>query len=324
MLDAHRKSNTRRRAEMAANIIHRAQAELQRADVALRIADGDGGATLERVKTLATIATLEAALANGRSRAATPLGRPFDRVDDDGAIKFARMPTGDEDAMKRLRAAGISDNEGLRAAIRSMLELRGPRREEDPVKALERKLVGLSIPSFFPTPRDLAARMVALAEVKPGQSVLEPSAGSGHIADEIRAVGGVARCVEVNSTLCELLRVKGHLVHRGDFLEFTRGDLCVDGEFDAAVANYPFEAGADIDHLLKTERLIVPGGMLVAIVGAGTKFRADRRYVSFREWLATQDVVHDEDLPAGTFNHSDMTQRTNVAARLIALRVRVR
>jgi phospholipid N-methyltransferase len=36
-------------------------------------------------------------------------------------------------------------------------------------------------PQLFPTPPDIAARMVELTDLKPGQSVLEPSAGTGNI-----------------------------------------------------------------------------------------------------------------------------------------------
>ena len=37
----------------------------------------------------------------------------------------------------------------------------------------------VAAPQLFPTPADLAARMVELADVQPGQKVLEPSAGTG-------------------------------------------------------------------------------------------------------------------------------------------------
>ena len=42
-------------------------------------------------------------------------------------------------------------------------------------------------PQLFPTPPELADRMVALADIRPGQQVLEPSAGNpgtGHLVPE--------------------------------------------------------------------------------------------------------------------------------------------
>ena len=52
----------------------------------------------------------------------------------------------------------------------------------------------VSAPQLFPTPTELAARMVELAEIEDGQQVLEPSAGTGAIVDAIRSAmaGGSA------------------------------------------------------------------------------------------------------------------------------------
>jgi hypothetical protein len=51
----------------------------------------------------------------------------------------------------------------------------------------------VSVPNLFPTPPELAARMVELAEIQDGQDVLEPSAGTGRIVDAIRAQDGKRR-----------------------------------------------------------------------------------------------------------------------------------
>lgn len=42
---------------------------------------------------------------------------------------------------------------------------------------------------FFPTPADLSAEIVLLAKVRPGDHVLEPSAGSGSLAVAARKAG---------------------------------------------------------------------------------------------------------------------------------------
>jgi len=47
------------------------------------------------------------------------------------------------------------------------------------------RLVEYGIEGFFPTPRELASRVVSLANIEPTHRVLEPSAGAGHIADSI-------------------------------------------------------------------------------------------------------------------------------------------
>jgi phospholipid N-methyltransferase len=50
---------------------------------------------------------------------------------------------------------------------------------------------------LFPTPAQLAAVMVELAQIEHGQEVLEPSAGTGAIVDAVRlamAEGRAGRC----------------------------------------------------------------------------------------------------------------------------------
>ena len=88
-----------------------------------------------------------------------------------------------------MMAAGIGGLTTLRLALREMCSLRGEPPQEDPVKALERKLVGLTGNDFFPTPVAVADRMVELAGLRPKHFVLEPSAGSGRQASLVWLAG---------------------------------------------------------------------------------------------------------------------------------------
>jgi protein-L-isoaspartate O-methyltransferase len=78
----------------------------------------------------------------------------------------------------------------------------------------------IAAPQLFPTPPDLAARMVELADLKPGLTVLEPSAGTGNIANPIRSTGAAVVCVEINPILAKTLSDAGHAVHLADFLQW--------------------------------------------------------------------------------------------------------
>jgi hypothetical protein len=49
----------------------------------------------------------------------------------------------------------------------------------------------VTAPQLFPTPPELAARMVEQADIQPGQRVLEPSVGTGNIAKAIFAAAPV-------------------------------------------------------------------------------------------------------------------------------------
>lgn len=51
---------------------------------------------------------------------------------------------------------------------------------------LEREVLWLPLPGFFPTPSSVAKRLLDLAAIASGMTVLEPSAGTGTLADAIR------------------------------------------------------------------------------------------------------------------------------------------
>ena len=58
---------------------------------------------------------------------------------------------------------------------------------------------------FYPTPEHIAQRVVELANIEQGMSVLEPSAGTGNIASLIPDV----ECIEVSKLRCDVLAAKG-------------------------------------------------------------------------------------------------------------------
>lgn len=167
------------------------------------------------------------------------------------------------------------------------------------------------IPGYFPTPAALVARMIEAADLEPGARVLEPSAGSGAIADAARDAGHNVFCVERHATLAAILASKGHEVRQSDFMEYpARG-----GFYDAVLMNPPFEAGQDCAHVRHAWKFLKPGGALVAIMGVGVTFRQQRPYSDFREWSESLGGEFVE-IPAGTFKESG----TGVASVMLTLR----
>ena len=325
-LSQDRTTNTRRRAEHAAGAVAVAQKQALRAKVALAIVEAGGKLGPASIASLKDLELLEIDL----SRATGWLAD--DRRTDEGdaaaaerAIHDHSCPSNEkwvvdawQERRAKLREMDIVSTPLLREALSALVALRASvgRSVEDPVRALERRLVGFTSPGFFPTPRPIAVRMAELADIGPGMVVLEPSAGSGRLADAARDRGGFVTCVEINHTLCDLLVAKGHHhVCPGDFLE-----LPFTFRYAAILMNPPFENGQDAIHVSRAFELLKPGGRLVAITGEGIWFREDRAARDFRAWIETVDVFHNEKLPAGTFNQSDVTQRTGVAARLVAIR----
>ena len=200
--------------------------------------------------------------------------------------------------ISRIKRLGITTEEQLRAAIRELDSLKVAKRKADPIKALERDLVGKKIKGFFPTPKALVDQMIDYADIQAGHEVLEPSAGKGNIAQEIQqaAPDAILEVVEYNAGLRALLEAKGYNVVGNDFLEVTKN-------YDRIVMNPPFENFQDIDHVKHAYDLLKPGGKLVAIMGAGVK-NSRKKAVEFREWLDDAGS-YIEDLPEGSFKTSD-------------------
>lgn len=160
-----------------------------------------------------------------------------------------------------------------------------------------KEIVSWKIPGFVPSPRPLAKYVVSIADIQPGMSVLEPSAGAGHIADEVPK-GVDLTCIERNYHLSEILRGKGYKTIYTDFLTWQS-----EKRFDRILMNPPFENLADIDHVMKAYNHLAGAGKMVAIMGAGAFFRNDKKAVAFRAWLAGRGEA--EPLPDKIFLASE-------------------
>lgn len=163
------------------------------------------------------------------------------------------------------------------------------------------------VPGYFPTPSPLGRRMVEAASLREGQIIVEPSAGDGAIAREIRRAGFDCEVIERNDELRDLLSQQGFTLIGRDFLEYA-------GEADRFVMNPPFENLADIDHVRHAFDLLRSGGRVVSVMSQGPFFRSCAKARAFRRWFAGRGEVLEE-LQRGTFGIAD----TQVSARLVRL-----
>lgn len=160
-------------------------------------------------------------------------------------------------------------------------------------------------PQLYPTPPDIAARMVELAEIEKGHTVLEPSAGTGNILAAImndnKARAVIA--VEINQQLSSRLEKEYPLadVHCVDFLVYSRGAWPV----DRVIANPPFENGADIKHIKHAMTFLGTGGRLVALCANGPRQQKELQPLA----------DHWEVLPGGSFRQAG----TNVNVALLVI-----
>jgi phospholipid N-methyltransferase len=204
----------------------------------------------------------------------------------------------------KLEKLGInySNYDQVKSLIMGLSEGGTNREEEKRKRELENKAKSLigQIPGFFPTPSNVAAEIVEKANIEPGNKVLEPSAGSGNLAEAIlnNCPSAEVDTIEYNHALCELLEVKGFKVIANDFMTYSNGK-----RFDRIIMNPPFETGQDMEHVKHAYELLGENGRLVSIMSVGPFFRDDRKAVEFREWF---DSVggYQEELPAGSFKDS--------------------
>lgn len=159
---------------------------------------------------------------------------------------------------------------------------------------------------FFETPKEIVKQMIELADLGPEDSVLEPSAGQGAIADCIGL--NPLTVIELNHKNAEVLRGNGYEVIEQDFLTFDTTET-----YSKVIMNPPFSRQQDIDHVLHAWECLKPGGILVSIMSEGTFFRQNKKSVAFRELL--DEVGYSIPLDEGAFKSSG----TNVRTRIVVM-----
>lgn len=117
---------------------------------------------------------------------------------------------------------------------------------------------------FYPTPANVAAVAVELAQIGPDDECLEPSAGTGGLADLLPKERTL--CVEISDLHCKVLAAKGHNVVQADFLKWA-----APGKVDRIVMNPPFSEGRWQAHLEHAAGMLATDGRLVAILPASAK-----------------------------------------------------
>lgn len=227
-----------------------------------------------------------------------------------------------EEGQKRMIAAGFNREtyEQERELLTSLLTPESPEQAaRRKLQAIERDLIGVKIPGFFPTPEQVVRRMLQEAELESGMTVLEPSAGIGDIVVAALDAGALVDYVEINLKLIQILGLKavgGKCSGKQmDFLEITPPTL--EGhKYDRVLMNPPFENGQDAEHVRHAYEFLKDGGRLVAIMGEGTFYRSDAKARGFMQWL--YDVGgFCYKLPEGSFYSS--FRPTGVNTRLVVI-----
>ncbi|MHB8744251.1 MAG: DNA methyltransferase family protein [Sulfuricaulis sp.] len=189
--------------------------------------------------------------------------------------------------------------------------------------------------AFFPTPRAVIAEMLmqediaerlqlrgALLEENPGlvlpYRILEPNAGQGAIADELRALPGnhVIDLVEACEINVQVLRSKGYNPFAGRFEDFNTDGAKI---YDLCIMNPPFSLNYDkkayITHILRAYDMLDEGGILIAVAPTSFLSNTGSREQAFYDLIADNAGGSIIDLPARSFLESG----TSIGTCLITL-----
>jgi SAM-dependent methyltransferase len=250
-------------------------------------------------------------------------------------------------AEERLRSVGLSGRGAYAALCRDLarrldlperLWLEGPDAPEEadlgriPLTA-DLDLFGLAYERFFPeifkaergqyfTPRPLVELMADLAELRPGERVLDPTCGSGTFLMVALSRGAEVDGIEIDPELVALCRLNLALhganprsVRQADF--FSQD---VDGSWDLILANPPFSvdirspeilerfrladgkqrAGSDTLFMEAAHARLRPGGRLAVVLPRS--ILANPSYASLRHWIGQGFVRRAVvSLPEGIF-----------------------
>lgn len=157
---------------------------------------------------------------------------------------------------------------------------------------------------LFASGPELAGLVVSAADIRTGQRLLDPSAGTGDLLAAVPvAVDVQCLAIEIHPGIASALRgrLPSVAVSVADFLQCAPEVL---GLVDRIIMNPPFRNGADIAHIQHARRFLSPGGRLVAICANGPRQQAQLRpaiEAAGGTWTP---------LPADTFKHAGTAVRT--------------
>lgn len=151
---------------------------------------------------------------------------------------------------------------------------------------------------FYGTPPRTVAHVMHDVNIKPGQTVLEPSCGEGAFMIALRKAGAKVDGVEVNHARAERCRALGFPVLTANFLETTPTRV-----YDQVVMNPPFYGKHYEKHVRHALRFLKPGGTLTAILPITARYDHGLLNDLGGRW---------SDLPVGSFSESGTNINTTV------------
>ena len=171
--------------------------------------------------------------------------------------------------------------------------------------------------AFYPTPKKVVEAMLRETYLRPGCTVLEPSAGTGNIARVALDAGAQVTAVEVDVGRAAALRGIGHpdlTVRHANFLDMPAAPV-----FSHVLMNPPFYGRHWMSHVMHAYEFLAPGGVLIAVLPVAAELGESKEHDAFREWAKDRALRGwrglFEELPQESFAASG-TRVSTVILRL--------
>lgn len=201
----------------------------------------------------------------------------------------------------------------------------------DIVEYLERYSMETRSYEFYPTPdsvykygEDVALKAVQLAKLDEDNGlrmkILEPSAGSGNLADKIlHYTKGNAKVhvVERNMNNRAILKLKGYEVLQGiDFLKINPNQHG-GASYDRVIMNPPFDrrTNAAVEHVQHAFKFLKPNGILVAIIPMSAVSEKTPAGAAFRNYVERMGEI----IPANPKAWKKLERQVGIPIGIIVL-----
>ena len=175
---------------------------------------------------------------------------------------------------------------------------------------------------YFATPEPLGYKMVEWADIKSGESVLEPSAGHGAIA-RFFPNDTKNTAIEPSRELASTVRMN-MLGSNNRIIEDRFENLSLNNKYDTIVMNPPFGTASKtaMEHLAKAFKHLRNGGRVVALVPAGSSMQKrldkwlygepDAKEKATREGEKKAVLMKKIELPSVTFERAGTKVVTDI------------
>lgn len=177
---------------------------------------------------------------------------------------------------------------------------------------------------FYPTPENVVLKMLEGIDLSKVDSVLEPSAGKGNIADVVakkiesrsyyvteKQARSYLDCIEIDENLRHILSDKGYRVVHDDFLTFH-----TQKRYSLIIMNPPFSHGDE--HLMKALDLVKDGGTVVCLLNAET---IRNRCTNLRKLLFSKLTEMGANITYINDAFADSERKTGVEIALIKVNI---